>query len=598
MTNGPRKPPASARRSPPRGVARTGGTEGETGGGTGASTWLSLHCFLRSAPEDVDAFLTESVAPLLDGLVADGEATGWFYIRYDEGGHHLRIRVRGVPKARAASLPAGLARSAGRLPVADFVRGQAEHAEVRVERYVPETARYGGPEALPVAEEVFVLSSRVAVRAVRDTPRGSARLALGIDLAHATALACGMDRLTAAQWLRRHAAGWRWAENVPLLGPQHVHARVNSVYALQREALTTRARALRQAWEDGTGQGAPSDWYDGVRDADRVLGAASPAMDRPRIWASQLHMLFNRLGIAPDEERAVCRLAARTLLDRGGTASYFPDGHTSPDRQYLERSKFHVGREQDSAPRDLPARPAEEHAPPAASERPLPAGPFPATDLQTVMNSRVSRRGALTGPLDAPTLGTLLWGAHASGHESVHRFADGSERLMRHRPYPSAGALYTAGLRLIALDVQGLAPGTYQCVPQRRALRYIGPAPAMDEVRSLSSYLSRPHDDPDRIVPDSLPVVLGLYVDLGRLRERYGLRALRLGLLEAGHLAQSLLLTATALRLGTTPLGGFRDDLAQEIFGLDDLDQPLQYVLPVGRHPAMPTASGPGPGVQ
>ncbi|MYW31051.1 lantibiotic dehydratase C-terminal domain-containing protein, partial [Streptomyces sp. SID2119] len=186
-------------------------------------TWLSLHCFLRSAPEDVDAFLTEGVAPLLDGLGAGD----WFFIRYDEGGHHLRLRVRGVSPARAASLPEALARLAERVPVAESVggqevggqdaHGQAEHAEVRVEPYVPETARYGGPAALPVAEEVFILSSRVAVRAVRDTPRGSARLALAIDLAHATALACGMDRLSAAQWLRRHAASWRWAEDVPLL---------------------------------------------------------------------------------------------------------------------------------------------------------------------------------------------------------------------------------------------------------------------------------------------------------------------------------------------------------------------------------------------
>ncbi|MGW5069912.1 thiopeptide-type bacteriocin biosynthesis protein [Streptomyces cyaneofuscatus] len=575
-------------------------------------TWLSLHCFLRSAPEDVDAFLTEDVAPLLDGLGAGD----WFFIRYDEGGHHLRLRVRGVSPARAASLPEALARLAERVPVAESVRGhvrgqdvrghhasgqdlrgQAEHAEVRVEPYVPETARYGGPAALPVAEEVFILSSRVAVRAVRDTPRGSARLALAIDLAHATALACGMDRLSAAQWLRRHAASWRWAEDVPLLGPRHVHAKVNSVYALQREVLAGRARDLRQALEEGTAPDAPADWYDGVRKADQVLRSASPSVGRPYVWASQLHMLFNRLGLAPDEERAVCRLAARTLLDRGEPASYFPDDHTAPDRQYLERSKFHLGREQDSAPRDVRAirtdptvRAAPAQAPGSSrgAELPLPAGPFPDADLRTVMNSRVSRRGSLTGPLDAASLGTLLWGAHASGHESVHRFADGGERLMRHRPYPSAGALYTAGLRLIALDVHGLAPGTYQCLPDRRALRYIGPAPALDDIRSLSSYLSRADDDPDGIVPDALPVVLGLYVDLGRLRERYGLRALRLGPLEAGHLAQSLLLTATALRLGTTPLGGFRDDLAHEIFGLDDLDQPLQYVLPVGRHPEMP----------
>ncbi|TGZ06796.1 thiopeptide-type bacteriocin biosynthesis protein [Streptomyces rhizosphaericola] len=557
--------------------------------------WLSLHCFLRSAPEDVDTLLTEEVAPLLDGLVAGGEAGGWFFIRYDEGGHHLRIRVRGASEATAVSLAAALAKAAGRLPDtgAGAVSGQADHAEVRAVPYVPETARYGGPEALPVAEEVFVRSSRVAVRAVRETPRGSARLALAIDLAHTTALACGPDRLAAAQWLRRHAAGWRWAEDVPLLAPRYVHARVNSVYALQRDDLVSRARAVRQALDDGTAPPMLTDWYDAVREADRTLCSGRPRPGRPHIWASQLHMLLNRLGLAPDEERAVCRLAARTLLDRGGDPSYFPDDHTSPDRQYLERSKFQLGREEDSAPRDVPSRePSREPSGGTAvlggAELPLPAGPFPAAELRTVMNSRVSRRGSLTGPLDAATLGTLLWGAHASGHESVLRFADGGERLMRHRPYPSAGALYTAGLRLIALDVEGLEPGTYQCVPDRRSLRYVGPAPALDDIRSLSSYLSRSEDDPDGIVPDALPVVLGLYADLGRLRERYGLRALRLGLLEAGHLAQSLLLTATALRLGTTPLGGFRDDLAHEVFGLDDLDQPLQYLLPVGRHPDLP----------
>ncbi|CAM5639885.1 hypothetical protein SCYAM73S_02127 [Streptomyces cyaneofuscatus] len=306
-------------------------------------TWLSLHCFLRSAPEDVDAFLTEDVTPLLDGLGAGD----WFFIRYDEGGHHLRLRVRGVSPARAASLPEALARLAERVPVAESVRGQdvrghhvsgqdvrgqAEHAEVRVEPYVPETARYGGPAALPVAEEVFILSSRVAVRAVRDTPRGSARLALAIDLAHATALACGMDRLSAAQWLRRHAASWRWAEDVPLLGPRHVHAKVNSVYALQREVLAGRARALRQALEEGTATGVPADWYDGVRKADPALRSASSSVGRPYVWASQLHMLFNRLGLAPDEERAVCRLAARTLLDRGSISVPPPNASGSPSR--------------------------------------------------------------------------------------------------------------------------------------------------------------------------------------------------------------------------------------------------------------------------
>ncbi|ARQ71148.1 thiopeptide-type bacteriocin biosynthesis protein [Streptomyces marincola] len=573
-----------------------------------AGPWLSLHCFLRCAPEETDALLHEDLAPHLDGLVARGDASAWFFIRYDEGGPHLRVRVRDPAQDAAAALPGVLSRMAARWPAAAdggprAADGTGRHGEVRAVPYEPETDRYGGPAGLPVAEEVFALSSRVAARAVASAPRGSARLAAAIDLAHATALACGMDRLAAARWLRGHAAGWRWVEGVPLLAPRHVHARVNQVYAAQREAFGGRAAALWESLGAGGGPDVLRDWHDGVRAADLALRAGPAAGARPRVWASQLHMLLNRLGVAPDEERAVCRLAARTLLDSAGEdagGSYFPGGHASPDVRYLERSKFHIGREQDSAARPLPPpaaggggdrrvgdEPATdgERGAPAPALLPLPAGPLPDTPLREVLAGRVSVRGALTGPLTATTLGTLLWRAHASWHTSAPRLADGTRGLLRHRPYPSAGALYTAGIRLVALSVDGLAPGTYQCVPERRALRPVGPAPALDDVRSLSSYLSRAPEDPDAIVPDAVPAVLGLYVDLGRLRQRYGLRALRLGLLETGHLAQTLLLTATALGLVTTPLGGFRDDLAHELLGLDDLEQPLQYLLPVGRRP-------------
>jgi hypothetical protein len=69
----------------------------------------------------------------------------------------------------------------------------------------------------------------------------------------------------------------------------------------------------------------------------------------------------------------------------------------------------------------------------------------------------------------------------------------------------------------------------------------------------------------------------------GLLRGRYGLRALRLGLQETGHLAHSLILVATALGLSSTPINGFNDELCHQLFGLDDIDEPLQYLLPIGR---------------
>ncbi|MFD4535874.1 SagB family peptide dehydrogenase [Kitasatospora sp. NPDC058397] len=175
----------------------------------------------------------------------------------------------------------------------------------------------------------------------------------------------------------------------------------------------------------------------------------------------------------------------------------------------------------------------------------------------------------------------MLWSACAPGPELRRPIADGTDPA--HRPYPSAGALYSVRLRLLALAVDGLPAGTYQCLPERRALRPIGPAPALDDLKALSSYLSRPAADPDAVGIDEAPAVLAVYVDLALLRSRYGLRALRLGLLEAGHLTQNLLLAATAFGLGTIPLGGVHDDLAHELLGLDDLDEPVQYLLPLGR---------------
>ncbi|MQS16831.1 SagB/ThcOx family dehydrogenase [Streptomyces kaniharaensis] len=547
--------------------------------------WHSLHLSLHLTTEATDAFVTEDLAPLMDGLTAGRPGADWFFIRYGEGGPHLRIRYRGLaggPTNGHDDLAGELARlAAEHAPVAG--PWPSRHADVDAVPYVPETERYGGPVALPLAEDVFVTSARTVVHALRANPSRAARLPLAADLAHATAHALGLDQLAAGQWLRRHAASWRWIDEVELLPAAAVHAQVNSVFAGQRQALVRRAQTVRTSLDEGTAAPWLAAWADQVRATEARLRAALGEQDQDRlpwVWASQLHMLFNRLGVTPDEERAVCRLAARTLLETDEPFTFFPTGHRAADLQYLERGKFQIGRTEDTALRDLPpARPPLWQPP----ETPLPADPLPEVTLGAALHSRVSARGALHGPLDAGTLGGVLWSAYAPSHRSEQPLADGTVRPLVHRPYPSAGALYTAQLRLVALDVDGLPPGTYQCEPQRRTLGRLGPAPAVADLKALCSYLSRPADDPDHIGIDEAPAVLALHLDLGRLRRRYGLRALRLGLLEAGHLAQALHLTATAFGLASIPLGGLHDDLAHELLGLDDLDQPLQYLLPLGR---------------
>ncbi|MFI1154628.1 thiopeptide-type bacteriocin biosynthesis protein [Streptomyces sp. NPDC020817] len=559
--------------------------------------WQSLHLTLHTDGADTDAFVTGALAPLMDGRYGAGPDGGaWFFIRYHEGGPHLRIRFRGLAgsaedaAADAAGLASELALSAAATAPAGSWPGR--HGEVRVAPYEPETERYGGPAALPVAEEVFVHSTRAAVAALRAVPGRADRLRLALDLAHTTAYALGLDELEAAGWLRRHAASWRWATEVRPLPGAAVHTRVNTVFAAQRTGLARRARAVRAGLADGCADPWLAQWSRQVRAADARLRTAVPEADRPDaqvrtqrrlwVWASQLHMLFNRLGVAPDEERAVCRLAGRALLETGDGGGFFGAGPRAADYQYLEQSKFQIGRAQDTAVRTV-ARPgaASGHRPEA--ERALPAAPLPELSLAAALRTRSSARGSLRGPLTAQELGGVLWHAHAPSHVSRQALADGTERAVHHRPYPSAGALYSVRVRLLALSVAGLAPGTYHCMPERRSLVALGPAPELGALKALSSYLSRPAGDPDAVGIDEAPAVLAVHLDLGLLRRRYGLRALRLGLLEAGHLAQTLQLTAGAFGLATIPLGGLQDDLAHELLGLDDLDEPIQYLLPLGR---------------
>lgn len=52
--------------------------------------------------------------------------------------------------------------------------------------------------------------------------------------------------------------------------------------------------------------------------------------------------------------------------------------------------------------------------------------------------------------------------------------------------------------------------------------------------------------------------------------------------LEAGHVAQSLLLQAVALELGAVPIAAFTDRDVQEVLGLPEDHEPL-YLVPVGR---------------
>ncbi len=68
----------------------------------------------------------------------------------------------------------------------------------------------------------------------------------------------------------------------------------------------------------------------------------------------------------------------------------------------------------------------------------------------------------------------------------------------------------------------------------------------------------------------------------GRMDLRYGARARRYELIEAGHVAQNMLLAATAMGLCAAPVGALDDLATRDVLELPDEYLPL-YLVAVGR---------------
>ncbi|SER15548.1 thiopeptide-type bacteriocin biosynthesis domain-containing protein [Lentzea xinjiangensis] len=497
-------------------------------------TWTGLHCRVNWRRADVDTFIADALAPAM-------AAHEWYFLRYWETGPHLRVRVKGDPGRLGTVLRDLIA--AQEFETTGDEPGWLPHGDVREAEYVPETARYGGPKALPVAEEVFCRSTEVAVAVLKAARTDSARLTAAIELTVATARALGLDLPRAASWLRTLGTSWRnvdeWAP-APTLGS---HTAAHRLIAHRGEDLAGR-------WHREP-TGATAHWVAAIRAAVEEL-----ATWLPHVWASQLHMLLNRLGITPNEERTICWTTAAAALSPTGLTGFHDDGATAPDRRYLEASKFLPGFA-DQLPRRTAPVP-QQFAPW------LPRTPLESTVDEKLAGPLRSRRTSrdLRGTLGADRLGTLLWTSMSP--------ADGR------RPYPSAGARYCARLRLVALDVQGLASGSYEVDELGRTLVRLGDAPSVEDLEATSMWFGEGTTE-----LAATPAVLALYIRIGELRRTYGLRALRFAFTEAGHLAQNLTVTAASQGIRTGLVGGFYDDIAHDVIGLDGVDDALVYFLPL-----------------
>lgn len=147
------------------------------------SEWLYAKLYTGTAT--ADRVLTEELAPLAADAIANGHAQRWFFIRYSDPNWHLRVRFHGDPFLLREHVQPALEAMGRRL----FETGAVW--KLQFDTYEREVERYGGPEAIELAEELFYRDSESVV-ALLQSISGDA----GSDLRWRLMLA-GIDRLLA-----------------------------------------------------------------------------------------------------------------------------------------------------------------------------------------------------------------------------------------------------------------------------------------------------------------------------------------------------------------------------------------------------------------
>ncbi|QQN77608.1 lantibiotic dehydratase [Streptomyces sp. XC 2026] len=252
-------------------------------------------------------FLSRHLPQVVRAVAADTDR--WFFLRFGSPGPHLRLRFhRGSPEAGSRLLDS-------LLTALSTVRASRAIREVTVHTYEPEVSRYGGPEALPLAERVFCTDSQTAVNQI-GLLQGGAGAAMGPVTLLAANHACLLTAL-GFDWPAWAAKQFPRSRDGEVSRAEIDAARdlITAHDTARRVAEVLPAANLEQAW---TGNVAAKEYGELLWHPSSAL----TPVQRDHAVLSLLHMQHNRL-IGSDEHserRALTLLGhvARGLAHPGG----------------------------------------------------------------------------------------------------------------------------------------------------------------------------------------------------------------------------------------------------------------------------------------
>lgn len=299
----------------------------------------------------------ELIATELPAWLAALQARGWlanhFFIRYAEGGYHLRLRLQASSATAAAEITEAIEQA-----VLGFVGRHGQHfgldqapssaaallatGLLHRSTYEPEVVKFGGWAGLGLAEQHFARSSEVSARVLAgERQYGRQRSLAALELIAILVASLAITPAEQADLLRGHTEYWLGQWGAPVRRP--LLARLEVQYQQQRAGLERRwpgdGRGLLErdwpaeqnspfpAWRahlpahlatyralEAMGK-ATTPWLAPLTrpGAPAVSGLAGSSLVVRQIVPNYLHLLCNRLGVTVLQELQLTYLLSRWL---------------------------------------------------------------------------------------------------------------------------------------------------------------------------------------------------------------------------------------------------------------------------------------------
>jgi thiopeptide-type bacteriocin biosynthesis protein len=292
--------------------------------------WTSAHFFHQG---DLDRLIVKLVGPVISEIERDDPTTEFFFVRYWEGGPHVRLRLSMEPSPTFRNL---IARRAGEFFMAfpsedrlndprafvEFSTAAAQRegiaaASVRYPNdslqfigYTFDVHRYGTIKQ-PV-ERHFWESSRLALSLLNAGFSMDQRQAVAFTAVILSSVACGFEGPEIGRQIKSRWSAWAFgnseASDAERLLAEAYEFRRRELMALALDTLNSVYRHSGQS-----GSPVAEAWFQSISTLYDALEEGG--RDRRTIVDTCTHMLMNRLGLSPSREGYVRYLAARATGD-------------------------------------------------------------------------------------------------------------------------------------------------------------------------------------------------------------------------------------------------------------------------------------------